>query len=141
MEPTENHSNNQFTNTTKHTIRNTNMSIDRSIHTLQSHNIPLTTTKVQEIIKHCKNVQGPNKLNIRHPNTSYVLDSPTSLTCTTSHLNSKIIPRTWKLTHIILIPKPNKDINMGTSYKAISLLSVISRTLEKSLLPNITNNI
>ena len=39
------------------------------------------------------------------------------------------------------IPKPNKDINKGTSYRPISLLSVIAKTLENILLPYITTNI
>ena len=52
-------------------------------------------------------------------------------------LSNNIIPHTWKLTNII--PKPNKDMNIGTSYIPISLLSVIA--LEKTLLPYITNNI
>ena len=37
--------------------------------------------------------------------------------------------------------KPNKDTDKGTSYRPISLLSVIAKTLEKSLLPYITANI
>ena len=56
-------------------------------------------------------------------------------------LNKNIIPHTWKLTNIVPIPKPNKDIDKGTSYMPISLLSVISKTLEKSHLPYITVNI
>ena len=36
---------------------------------------------------------------------------------------------------------PNKDIDKDTSYRPISLLSVIAKTLEKSLLPYITANI
>ena len=55
-------------------------------------------------------------------------------------LNKNIIPHTWKLANIVSIPKPNKDTNMGTSYRLISLLSVIAKTLEKSLLPYITAN-
>ena len=47
----------------------------------------------------------------------------------------------WKLANIIPIPKPNKDTNMGTSYRPISLLSVVAKTLEKCLLPYITANI
>ena len=47
----------------------------------------------------------------------------------------------WKLANIIAIPKPNKDTNMGTSYRPISLLSVVAETLEKCLLPYITANI
>ena len=47
----------------------------------------------------------------------------------------------WKLANIIPIPKPNKDTNMGTSYRPISLLSVVAKTLEKCFLPYITANI
>ena len=56
-------------------------------------------------------------------------------------LNKNIIPHTWKLANIIPIPKPNKDTDKGTSYRPISLLSVIAKTREKSLLPYITANI
>ena len=56
-------------------------------------------------------------------------------------LNKNIIPHTWKLANIVPIPKPNKDTNKGTSYRPISFLSVIAKTLEKSLLPYITANI
>ena len=56
-------------------------------------------------------------------------------------LNKNIIPHTWKLANIVPIPKHNKDTDKGTSYRPISLLSVIAKTLEKSLLPYITANI
>ena len=56
-------------------------------------------------------------------------------------LNKNIIPHTWKFANIVPIPKPNKDTDKGTSYRPISLLSVIAKTLEKSLLPYITANI
>ena len=56
-------------------------------------------------------------------------------------LNKNIIPHTWKLANIVPIPKPNKDTDKGASYRPISLLSVIAKTLEKSLLPYITVNI
>ena len=51
------------------------------------------------------------------------------------------MPHIRKLANIVPIPKPNKDIDKGTSYKPISLLSVIAKALEKSLLPYITANI
>ena len=54
-------------------------------------------------------------------------------------LNKNIVPHTWKLANIVPIPKPNKD--KGTSYRRISILSVIAKTLMKSLLPYITANI
>ena len=56
-------------------------------------------------------------------------------------LNKNIISHTWKLANIVPILKPNKDTDKGTSYRPISLLSVIAKTLEKSLLPYITANI
>ena len=56
-------------------------------------------------------------------------------------LNKNIIPHTWKLANIVPIPKPNKNTDKGTSYRSISLLSVIAKTLEKSLLPYIIANI
>ena len=56
-------------------------------------------------------------------------------------LNTNIIPHIWKLANIVSIPKPNKDIDKGTSYRPISLLSVIAKTMEKSLLSYITANI
>ena len=51
-----------------------------------------------------------------------------------------LTPHIWKFVNIIPIPKPNKDIYKGTYYRPISLLSVITKTLEKSLLPYITAN-
>ena len=56
-------------------------------------------------------------------------------------LNKNIIPHTWKLSNIVPISKPNKDIYKGISYRPISFLSVITKTLEKSLLHYITENI
>ena len=55
--------------------------------------------------------------------------------------NKNIIPHIWKLANIVHIPKPNTDIDKGTSYRHISLNSVIAKTLEKSLLPYRTGNI
>ena len=56
-------------------------------------------------------------------------------------LNTNIIAHIWKLANIVPIPKLYKDIDKGTSYRLISLLSVIAKTLEKRLLPYITANI
>ena len=56
-------------------------------------------------------------------------------------LITNIIPHIWMLANIVSIPKPYKDIDKGTSYRPISLLSVIANALEKSLLPYITANI
>ena len=45
------------------------------------------------------------------------------------------------MANIVPIPKHNKNIDKGTSYRIISLLSVITNILEKSILPYITANI
>ena len=45
------------------------------------------------------------------------------------------------MANIVPIPKPNKDTTKGISYRPISLLSVIAKTQEKSLLPYRTANI
>ena len=110
---------------------------------LPKHTITLTTTQVQEAIQHSKNNNsvGPDNLSIRH--LKHI--SPLGLTFLTSMytaaLNKNIIPHLWNLANIIPIPKPNKDPNMDTSYRPISLLSVVAKTLEKCLLPYITANI
>ena len=56
-------------------------------------------------------------------------------------LNTNIIPHIWKLANIVHIPQFNKDIDKGTPYRSISLISVIEKTLEKNLLPYTTTNI
>ena len=109
---------------------------------MHGYNITLTTSQVQEAIKQSKNnnSQGLDKLNIRH--LKHI--GPLGLFLTSMYkpaLNKNIIPHTWKLANIVSIPKPNKDTDNGTSYRPISLLSVIAKPLEKSLLPYITANI
>ena len=66
-----------------------------------------------------------------------IVSPSNSQNCSTNN----IIPHTWKLAIIVPIPKPYKDTGKGTSYRPISLLSVIAKTLEKSILPYITANI
>ena len=78
-------------------------------------------------------------MNIRHLKHTGPPGLLTSMLKTA--LNTNIIPHIWKLANIVPIPKPNKDIDKGTSYRPISLLSVIAKTLEKSPFPYITANI
>ena len=112
-------------------------------HKIQGYNITLTTTQIQEAIKQSKNnnSQGHDKLNIRH--LKHI--GPLGLAFLTSMLktamNTNIIQHIWKLANIVPILKPYKDIDKGTSHRSISLLSVIAKTLEKSILPYITANI
>ena len=133
----------QFTNTVKHATHKTNRHINRATHNIQGYNITLTTSQVQEAIKQSKNnnSQGPDKLNIRHLKHIGPLGLAFLTSMFKTALNKNIIPHTWKLANIVPIPKPNKDTDKGTSYRPISLLSVIAKTLEKGLLTYITANI
>ena len=109
----------------------------------KNNNITLTTSQVQEAIKQSKNnnSQCPDKLNIGHLKHIGPLGLAFFTSMFKTALNKNIIPHTWKLANIVPIPKPNKDTDKGTSYRPISLLSVIAKTLEKSLLPCVTANI
>ena len=143
--------NNKITNTTKlisncftktihkhcqtRNTQNKQRHINRATHNIQGYNITLTTSQVQEAIKQSKNnnLQGPDKLNIKHLKHIGPLGLAFLTSMYKTAINKNIIPHTWKLANIVLIPKPNKDTDMGTSYRPISLPSVIAKTLEKSL--------
>ena len=133
----------QFTNTVKHATHQTNGHINRATHNIQGYNITLTTSQVQEAIQQSKNnnSQGPDKLNIRPLKHIGPLGLAFLTSMLKTALNKNIIPHTWKLANIVPIPKPNKNTDKGTSYRPISLFSVIAKTLEKSLLPYMTANI
>ena len=133
----------QFTNTVKHATHKTNRHINRATHNIQGYNITLTTSQVQEAIKQSKNnnSQGPDKLNIRHLKHIGPLGLAFLTSMLQTALNTNIIPHIWTLANIVPTPKISKDMDKGTSYRPITLLSVIAKTLEKSLLPYITANI
>ena len=124
----------------RHASHKTNRCIDRATQIIQGYSITLTTTQVQEAIKQSKHnsSQDPDKLNIRHQKDigSLGLAFLTSMLKTTP--NTNIIPHIWKLANIVPILKLNKDIDKGTSYRLISLLSLIA--MEKSILPYLTAN-
>ncbi|KAH8360927.1 hypothetical protein KR084_008897, partial [Drosophila pseudotakahashii] len=47
-------------------------------------------------------------------------------------------PKKWKKSVVIMIPKPGKDHTIPSSYRPISLLSCLSKLLEKCLLTRMT---
>ena len=89
----------QFTNSVKHAMHNTNRSINRATHKIQGYNITLTTTLVQVEIKQSKNCnpQGPAKLNIRHLKHIGPLGLVFLTTMFKTALNNNIIPHNWRL--------------------------------------------
>ena len=135
--------NKQFTNTVPHTSNKTNRKIDKQVHKLPKTTFILTTSEISAAIRNSKNNNstGPDGISIRH--LKHI--GPLGLIYLTNTFNlarnTNTIPHMWKLANIIPILKPDKDHNTGTSFRPISLLSVISKTLEKALLPHITNNI
>ena len=74
------------------------------------------------------NSHGPDKLNIRPLKHIGPLGIAFLTSMFKTALNKNLIPHTWQLANIVPIPKPNKDTNKGTSYRSISLLSVIADT-------------
>ena len=133
----------QFTNTVRYATHKTNGSIYRATQKIQGYNIILTITQVQEAIKQSKNnnSHGYDKLNIRHLKHIHPIELAFLMSMFNTGLNNTIIRHIRKLANIGPIPKPNKDIDKSTSYRPISLLSVIAKVLEKSLLPYITATI
>lgn len=47
-------------------------------------------------------------------------------------------PSSWKMSEIVMIPKPGKDVSQVTSYRPISLLSILSKLFEKLFLRSLT---
>ena len=135
--------NKQFVNVVKHTTKKSNRQIDKTTKALTTTPMQITNIQTYEAIKNTinKDSTGPDNLNIRHLKHL----GPTAIQYLTDTLNlalsTNCIPQIWKLAKIIPIPKPNKDPTLGTSYRPISLLSPIAKTMEKVLLPHITSNI
>ena len=122
----------QLINTVNHATHKTNISINRATHKIQGYNITLTTTQVQEAIQQCNNnnSQGPDKLNIRH--LKHIGPLGVSILTNMFKTASYLTHGSWLTQSLSQNP---------TQARAISLLSVIATTLEKSLLPYITANI
>jgi hypothetical protein len=49
-------------------------------------------------------------------------------------LRLEYFPSQWKIAQIIVIPKPGKPLHEASSYRPISLLSIVSKVFEKLLL-------
>ena len=97
------------------------------------------TDLVRRAIKSRRNSKafGPDKLSIFHlknlgPRAIEYITALFNLSATTCQ-----IPAIWKSSLIIPIPKPGKDISVGTSYRPISLLCPAAKALESLILPTI----
>ena len=129
----------QYTNTVQHKTRPSNRQTDRQVSRLPTSKLEITVKETIMAIQQSKikNSAGPDNINIRHLKHlgGKALEYLTRLF--NQALNRNVIPAIWKTAKIIPILKPNKDPNNGASFRPISLLSTISKTLEKILLPKI----
>ena len=121
--------NKQFVNTIPHKTNTTNRKITRKIIRLHPTQINITTEQVKAAIKKSQNNYStrPDNINIKHLKHIGKLGLIYLTIIYNPALNDNKIPHVWKLANIIPIPKPNKGINIGTSYRPISLLSVIEK--------------
>jgi endonuclease/exonuclease/phosphatase family metal-dependent hydrolase len=136
--------NKQFVNVTKYTTNKINRKIDKNIKNLpNTEDIKFTSIQVFEAIKKSKNNNsiGPDNINIKHLKHLGPLAIDYLKEIYNLSVSKNIIPHIWKLAKIVPILKPQKDPNDGNSYRPISLLSPIVKTLEKLILPSLTSNI
>ena len=100
---------------------------------------PTTPNEIQFLIKKLKEGKSPgydlisNKILKKLPKKSLVLITYIF----NSMLRLSYFPLIWKLSTIILIPKPNKPKNLVTSYRPISLLPTLAKLFEKVILSRI----
>ena len=120
-----------------------NRHIDHTIKTLSTKKIQITTIQVQLAISNStnNNSTGPDGINIRHRKHLGSLAIRYIINMYNIAFNTNTTPQLWKRATIIPISKPNKDRNIGTNYRPILLLSPIAKTLDKTLLLYIAENI
>ena len=51
----------------------------------------------------------------------------------------KYVPTQWRAAEVIMVPKPGKPVNEVSSYRPISLLSIMSKLFEKLVLKGLTS--
>jgi hypothetical protein len=102
--------------------------------------VTITPKQTQEAIRKAKNSKalgpdGISTLMLKHlgPQAINYLT-----TIYNNSVNKSIIPTMWKTGRIIPLLKPGKPADQGSSYRPISLLSPVAKTLESILLPEIT---
>ena len=135
--------NKQFINVKKHSTNKINRKITKNVKKLpNSPEIKISTIQIQEAIKASKNNNstGPDNINIKHLKHLGPIALEYLKDIYNIALNKNIIPQIWKLAKIVPIAKPQKNPNEGSSYRPISLLSPIAKTLEKIILPTIIGN-
>ena len=101
----------------------------------------MTTPKeVNREIRRLKNKKSPgddgipNKVLKQFPKRAIIMVTKIYNAC----LKFSYYPDTWKVAKVIPIPKPNKNLSLASSYRPISLLSSLSKILERIILQRIS---
>ena len=135
--------NNYFKSTTKNYSKPTYRIINKLTKSLTPTSIIITAMKTKQAIKNSKNNNSTRSDDIKVRYLKHI--GPIAIKHLTSLFNTAIntntIPQIWEPAKIILIAKPNKNPSLPSSYQPIASLSPIAKTLEKIILPYITNNI
>lgn len=99
--------------------------------------------EIHRILKSLKTRKSPgddhitNRILKQIPQRAVVLLATIFNAC----MRFSYFPATWKIARVIAIPKPNKCLTSATSYRPISLLSSVSKVLEKVLLKIIRDHV
>ncbi|XP_049318515.1 probable RNA-directed DNA polymerase from transposon X-element isoform X1 [Bactrocera dorsalis] len=119
--------------------------VNRRLRKMPNNCAPLTFTdeEVQGVINKAKSSRsigpdGINMLMLKHLGSTGVkyLTKVLNLSLTTLQ-----IPDVWKVGRVVPLLKPGKPANKGESYRPITLLSPVVKTLEALLLPTFTHHL
>lgn len=100
-------------------------------------------TEIRCIIKNMKNNKAPGLDNI---NNTVLKHLPKKGVVKLTHiynacLNFGHFPTKWKEAKVIALPKPHKDNTLPSNYRPISLLSAMSKILERIILHRLSSHI
>ena len=116
----------------------------RRIHSLRVEESPpqFTVGEVADVIKSAKSSKalGPDGISMYMlkqldiPGVEYLAKT------LNLSLATQTVPDVWKMGRVVPLLKPGKDASKSESYRAISLLSLVAKTLEALLLPRLLGN-
>lgn len=100
----------------------------------ETHCIRISTLQAHLNDLNVKKSPGPDKVTARMLKELPLIAQYFILYIYNSMLRLGYFPDSWKYSEIIMIPKPGKDPTQVTSYRPISLLPMLSKLFEKTLL-------
>ena len=136
--------NKQFSSTITHTSDPTARRVKRRLNRmrpLDTTAAPFTPLYTSRAIRNSGNSRaaGPDGLTIHHLKHL----GPIGILFLTHLFNLSYsksdIPTIWKSAIVVPLPKPNKPVGLGTSYRPISLLCPAAKVLERLLLPELNS--